>query len=200
MDTVDTEATTARGRLRLIMDTVDMAATDTGDTEATTARGPLRLSPPLMPRPSLRLRPKLTMVADMAMAATVTATDTAATTARGPPMLTTVATDTEATTEATDTVDTTARGPLRLITDTVDTAVTDTETATVTAGASKLPAPIRLIPNRWKDLSQPNFAIRPKMQPKSIICHCKPSFLCLKYSNLVPLPCVHIRFQKVGCC
>merc|ERR1719167_1736498 len=124
---------------------------------------------------------------------TVTATAMAATTARGPPMLTTVAMDT-------DTAATTARGPLRLITDTVDTAVTDTDTATVTAGASKLPAPIRLIQNRWKDLSQPKFAIRPKMQPKSIICHCKPSFLCLKYSNLVSLPCVHIRFQKVGCC
>merc|ERR1719167_403250 len=69
---------------------------------------------------------------------TVTATAMAATTARGPPMLTTVAMDT-------DTAATTARGPLRLITDTVDTAVTDTDTATVTAGASKLPAPNRLI-------------------------------------------------------
>merc|ERR1711962_700079 len=156
---------------------------------ATTARG--------------RLRPMLTTAATDPATVAVTATDTAATTARGPPMLTTVATDTAATdTEATDTDTeaTTARGPLRLITDMVDTAVTDTDTATVTAGARKLPAPNRLIQNRWKDLSQPNFAIRPKMQPKSIICHCKPSFLCLKYSNLVSLPCVPIRFQKVGCC
>merc|ERR1711962_430452 len=80
----------------------------------------------------------------------VTATAMAATTARGPltPMLTMAATDTEATdTEAmdTDTAATTARGPLRLITDTAVTEVTDTDTATVTAGASKPPAPNRLI-------------------------------------------------------
>merc|ERR1719391_133022 len=131
---------------------------------------------------------------------TMAATDTAATTARGPPMLTTVVTDTVTEATDTDTVDTTARGPLRLITDMEDTAGTDTDTATVTAGASKTTRTKRTDPKTDGKIFHNQTLPFAQKCNQSIICHCKPSFLCLKYSNLVPLPCVDIRFQKVGCC